>query len=1450
MSLAIGEDTSNQDGASETKDEPRDVDEPYQEEHRHSEIAELAKNLRRTTTNWSQIPDTPFNPLPDSTLDPHSSNFRSRDWIKSIVKLTAAEDSLPPRRAGIAFKDLHVFGYGTATDYQKDVGNVWLDAFGQVQHTLGLARSRKIDILHNLEGLLDSGEMLVVLGPPGAGCSSFLKTVTGETNGLHIEQKSSINYKGIPAREMHRYFRGEAIYTAENDVHFPFLTVGDTLYFAARARAPRSLPGDASKQQWATHLRDVIMAAFGISHTGHTRVGNDFVRGVSGGERKRVSIAEAILSGAPLQAWDNSTRGLDSANAIEFCKTVRLSTEFTGCAAAVALYQAPQAAFDTFDKALVLYEGRQIFYGSTGHAREYFERLGFVCPDRQTTADFLTSMTSSQERVIRQGFEGTAPRTADDFAAAWQASTERFQLLQEIDKFNEENVYYGENYDNFVASRKAQQARGQRLKSPFTLNYAQQVQLCIWRAWRRLIGDPSYIFTLLFGNFVLSLIIGSVFYNMQPSTDSFYSRGAVLFFAILLIAFGSALEILTLFSQRPIVEKHTRYAFYHPSAEGMASMLADVPYKTLNAIVSNLTLYFMVNLRRSPGSFFFFLLIVFFVNLTMSMLFRCMASLSRILPQALVPAAVVMLITVAFSGFVLPVDYMLGWCRWLNWLDPVAYAFESLVINEFHNRNFTCSQVVPPYGSLSENTQVCSAVGSQPGLDIVEGDAFMNSSYQYYASHKWRNFGIMLGFMVFFMVVGLAATEVITQKPSSGEVLVFRRGHGSARNDSRKDEESVQIGCGGAQTQQQPEKVDTSHTIEKQTSVFSWKDVCYDIKVAGGKERRILDQVDGWVKPGVLTALMGVSGAGKTTLLDALASRTTIGVVSGDMLVDGKPRDSSFQRRTGYVQQQDLHLQTSTVREALSFSALLRQPDYVSRKDKLDYVEEVIDLLGMREYAGAVVGVPGEGLNVEQRKRLTIGVELAARPGLLMFFDEPTSGLDSQTSWSILDFLVKLKESGQAILCTIHQPSAMLFQRFDRLLFLAKGGKTVYFGDIGQNSRVLVEYFERYGAPRCGDTTNPAEWMLQVIGAAPGSHTELDWVQTWRESPEYEQVQLELRRLAERQAETRIGDKHDDGEEQQQYWEFATPLTKQLYEVTIRVFLQYWRTPSYVYSKIALCLFSTLLIGLIYLNAPNTHQGLTNQSFSVFLLFTILGQLVQQMMPLFVTQRALYEARERPSKVYTWKAFIFSNLVVELAWNALMAVIMFVCFYYPIGLQNNAVPTDTHMVIVGVSDAETGGSLANLLVILSLIFCGVLARPSSLPGFWIFMYRVSPFTYLIGGMLGTGVANAATRCADNELLRFDPPVNQTCGEYMAPYIVGTNDQVGAGGYVMDPTSRSDCAYCTYGDTNVFLQSLSISYGDSWRDFGIVWAYIVFNAAAAVFLYWAARVPKKRKEKMQ
>jgi pleiotropic drug resistance (PDR) family protein len=1443
------------------------------EEHVETEVRSLAQQLTRQSTHYSMAAGNAKNTFvetdEDSTLNPHSENFQAKSWMKNFLAINSRHNEKDLKReAGLAFKNLSVHGFGSPTDYQKDVANSVLQVGALMRSLMGSGK-QKIQILRGFDGLIKSGEMLVVLGRPGSGCSTFLKTIAGEMNGIFKDGDSHMNYQGISDKKMRTQFRGEAIYTAETDVHFPQLSVGDTLKFAALSRTPRNrLPG-VSRDQYATHMRDVVMAMLGLTHTINTQVGNDFIRGVSGGERKRVSIAEATLCGSPLQCWDNSTRGLDSANALEFCKTLNLMSKYAGSTCAVAIYQASQSAYDVFDKVTLLYEGRQIYFGRTTEAKEFFTNLGFACPERQTTADFLTSLTSPAERIVKDGYEKVVPRTPDDFAAAWRRSEAYKELQREIAEYDQQYPIGGEAMQKFVESRKAMQSKNQRVKSPYTMSVFEQVQLCVSRGFQRLKGDFSLSMSALIGNFIMALIIGSVFYQLPDDTSSFYSRGALLFFAVLLNAFSSALEILTLYAQRPIVEKQARYAMYHPFAEAIASMLCDMPYKLTNAITFNVPLYFMTRLRQTPGAFFTFLLFSVVTTLTMSMVFRTIAATSRTLSQALVPAAILILGLVIYTGFTIPTRNMLGWSRWMNYIDPIAYGFESLIVNEFHGRDFPCEpQNMVPFGESYQNvgrfSKICSSKGAKAGQNFINGDDYFIDSFQYANSHKWRNLGIMFGFMIFFMATYLIGTEYISESKSKGEVLLFRRGHTPKKTGGSDDDIEMtsmtptdkKDGSSSSSTDGQE-----AAAIQRQTAIFHWQDVCYDINIKK-EERRILDHVDGWVKPGTCTALMGVSGAGKTTLLDVLATRVTMGVVSGEMLVDGRPRDQSFQRKTGYVQQQDLHLHTTTVREALRFSAVLRQPEHVPHQEKLDYVEECIKLLGMEHYADAVVGVPGEGLNVEQRKRLTIGVELAAKPQLLLFLDEPTSGLDSQTSWSILDLIDTLTKHGQAILCTIHQPSAMLFQRFDRLLFLAKGGKTVYFGEIGDKSSILSSYFERNGAPKLSSEANPAEWMLEVIGAAPGSHSDIDWPAVWRESPERREVHNHLAELKSSLALKPVATTDSDPAG---FKEFAAPFSTQLWQCLVRVFSQYWRTPVYIYSKAALCSLTALYIGFSFFHAQNSIQGLQNQMFSIFMLMTIFGNLVQQIMPHFVTQRSLYEVRERPSKSYSWKAFMAANILVELPWNTLMAVLIFVCWYYPIGLYRNTELTDSlhergalmflliwtfllftstfaHMVIAGIELAETGGNLANLVFSLCLIFCGVLATPQQMPGFWIFMYRVSPFTYLVSAMLSTGTSGAPVVCEDIELLTFQPAGGKSCGAYMKPYISAF------GGYLTNPTANSDCEFCSISSTDTFLAGVSSRYSEAWRNFGLMWCFIIFNIFAAVFIYWLARVPKAPRTK--
>jgi ATP-binding cassette, subfamily G (WHITE), member 2, PDR len=308
----------------------------------------LRTHENRTPTTTLPGEENPFEGAQHGAiiLNPRDSRFEPRAWAKTLIGMQARDQETPSHRtAGFTFKNLGAHGYGTPTDYQKDVANVWLQAGALVRKLLGTGK-QKIQILRDFNGLVESGEMLVILGRPGSGCSTFLKTISGETHGFKADPGPEINYQGISARQMHNQFRGEAIYTAETDVHFPQLTVGETLSFAAKARAPRNRPENVSSDQYAEHMKDIIMTMLGLNHTMNSKVGDDFIRGVSGGERKRVSIAEAALNGSPLHCWDNSTRGLDSANALEFCKTLRLETELSGSTACVAIYQASQAAYE------------------------------------------------------------------------------------------------------------------------------------------------------------------------------------------------------------------------------------------------------------------------------------------------------------------------------------------------------------------------------------------------------------------------------------------------------------------------------------------------------------------------------------------------------------------------------------------------------------------------------------------------------------------------------------------------------------------------------------------------------------------------------------------------------------------------------------------------------------------------------------------------------------------------------------------------------------------------------------------------------------------------------------------------------------------------------------------------------------------------------------------------
>ena len=565
----------------------------------------------------------------------------------------------------------------------------------------------------------------------------------------------------------------------------------------------------------------------------------------------------------------------------------------------------------------------------------------------------------------------------------------------------------------------------------------------------------------------------------------------------------------------------------------------------------------------------------------------------------------------------------------------------------------------------------------------------------------------------------------------------------------------------------------------------------------------LLKGISGCALPGTITALMGSSGAGKTTLMDVIAGRKTGGTIGGHILLNGVPAtDLAIRRSTGYCEQMDIHCDSTTFREALTFSAFLRQGADVPDSQKYDSVNECLELLDLHPIADQIV----RGSSVEQMKRLTIGVELAAQPSVL-FLDEPTSGLDARSAKLIMDGVRKVASTGRTIVCTIHQPSTEVFSVFDSLLLLRRGGETVFAGELGENACEMIAYFESIdGVEKLPSNYNAATWMLEVIGAGVGnSNGAKDFVKVFQESRQFEILQANL----DRDGVTRPS---ADLPELIFTDKRAATEMVQMKMVMQRFFRMYWRTASFNLTRFFVSLVLGLVFGITYIDSEYTSfTGINSGMGMLYLTVAFLGiSSFNSSLPIASQERGVFY-RERAAQTYNAVWYFFASSVVEIPYTFL-AVMLFMAPFYPMVGFSGASAFFTFWLAVSMHvllqayigeflvfllpNVEVAQILGFLLALIFLLFMGFTPPAGDLPTGYKWLYHITPQKYTFAVLASLVFGD----CPDS----------------------GVGDDVGCELMTnVPPTLPSGLTVKSYLDS-VFL----VDHSEIWRNNGIVLAFLV------------------------
>ncbi|KAJ4721742.1 Pleiotropic drug resistance ABC transporter [Melia azedarach] len=1201
----------------------------------------------------------------------------------------------------------------------------------------------KIKIINDVSGIIKPGRMTLLLGPPGCGKSTLLKALSGNLD-QSLKVTGEVSYNGYKLEEF--VPQKTSAYISQNDLHIAEMTVRETLDFSARCQGVGSreeimmevsrkemeagiipdpdidtyMKAISAKGVKRTLQTDYILKILGLDICADTMVGDVMRRGISGGQKKRLTTGEMIVGPTKALFMDEITNGLDSSTAYQIVACLQQLVHITDAAALISLLQPAPETFELFDDIMLMAEGKIVYHGPREQVLEFFEDCGFKCPERKGVADFLQEVISRKDQA-QYWFHNEIPCTyvsLDMFSRKFKESS----LGKKLDEALSVPYDKSKSHKNAISF------------SVYSLAKWELFRACMSRELL-LMKRNSFIYVFKTTQLIIvAMITMTVFLRTRLDIDVFhasYYMGS-LYFSLLILLVDGIPELSMTIARLAVFFKQKELCFYPAWAYAIPATILKVPLSLVESLAWASITYYVIGYSPEVWRFFRQFILLFAVHFTSISMFRFLASVFQNMVAAMTAGSFAILLVLLFGGFVITKPAMPVWLKWGFWVSPVTYGEIGLSLNEF----------------LASRWQKMLPTNNTIGQTILESRGLNFDGYLY-----WISLGALFGFALLFNIGFVLALSFL--RPSGSRAMISHEKYSKIQGSEDSSNGELEKEKSGSSPNNNKESYNGRMVLPFQPLTVAFEDVKYyvdtplEMRERGFSEKKLqlLADVSGALRPGVLTALMGVSGAGKTTLLDVLAGRKTSGYIEGEIKIGGYPKvQETFARVSGYCEQNDIHSPQITVEESVIFSAWLRLAPEINSKTKIEFVNEVLETIELDGIKDSLVGIPGvSGLSTEQRKRLTIAVELVANPSII-FMDEPTTGLDARAAAIVMRAVKNIVDTGRTIVCTIHQPSIDIFESFDELILLKTGGRLIYSGPLGKHSSEVIEYFEGIsGVPKIRNNYNPATWVLEVTSTSAEAELGVDFAQIYGDSVLYKNNKELVKQLSTPPPGS--SDLHFPTRFSRNFWgQFKSCLWKQYWS--------YWRSPSYNLMRIMHTIAASFLFGALFWNQGkkiDNQQSLFNILGSLYTAVIFLGINNCSSVLQYVAMERTVMYRENFAGMYSPWAYAFAQVTVEIPYLLIQAIAYVVITYPMIGYFGSAYKVFWNfygmfcqmlifnylgMVLVSLTpNFMIAGILSSVFYTIFNLFAGFLIPGPKIPKWWIWLYYITPTAWTLNGML-------------------------------------------------------------------------------------------------------------------